>query len=93
LVSLQVIAVDQPTSGLSATAVLNVTVLDYNDNSPEFQALPDPLLFPEGHYSDSAPGEMHTILVTDDDVGPNGEVTLSLPSPNPLFTLREVRVF
>lgn len=86
-------AVDQPTSGLSATAVLNVTVLDYNDNSPEFQALPDPLLFPEGHYSDTAPGEMHTIRVTDADVGPNGEVTLSLPSPNPLFTFREVRLF
>ncbi|CAL8333307.1 unnamed protein product [Merluccius merluccius] len=86
---LQVIAVDQPTSGLRATAELNFTVLDYNDNSPQFQAFPDPLQVPEGQYSDATPGEVHTIRVTDDDAGLNGKVTLSLPSPNPLFTLRE----
>ncbi|CAL8329316.1 unnamed protein product [Lota lota] len=86
---LQVTAVDQPASGLSATAELKVTVLDYNDNSPQFGAFPDPLLVSEGHYSDAAPGEVYTFRVTDDDDGPNGEVTLSFASPEPLFTLRE----
>ena len=70
--------------------MINLEVLDYNDNSPQFGAFPDPLLVSEGHYSDTASGEVHTFLVTDEDAGPNGEVTLSFPSPNPLFTLREV---
>ena len=86
----QIVAVDQPTSGLSSTAEINLEVLDYNDNSPQFGAFPDPLLVSEGHYSDSAPGEVHTFLVTDEDAGPNKDITLSFPSPNPLFTLREV---
>ncbi|XP_030207359.1 protocadherin Fat 4 isoform X1 [Gadus morhua] len=86
---LQIVAVDQPTSGLSSTAEINLEVLDYNDNSPQFGAFPDPLLVSEGHYSDSAPGEVHTFLVTDEDAGPNKDITLSFPSPNPLFTLRE----
>ena len=86
----QVVAVDQPTSGLSGTAEIDIEVLDYNDNSPQFGAYPDPLLVSEGHYSDAAPGQVHTFLVTDEDAGANQEVTLSFPSPNPLFSLREV---
>ncbi|XP_078146234.1 cadherin-23-like [Centroberyx gerrardi] len=86
---LQVVAVDQPVDSLNATAQLNITVLDYNDNTPQFLALPDPLQVPEGDYSDKTPGEVFTIRATDADLGPNGEVTLSLLSPNPLFRFRE----
>lgn len=82
---------DQVPDGLTATAQLNITVQDYNDNAPQFPAIPDPVLFPEGDYSEEAPGEVLTIVPTDPDLGPNGEVTLSLSSPHPLFRFREVR--
>lgn len=85
------VAVDQLIDGLNSTAQLNITVLDYNDNAPHFPSIPDPLLIPEGVYSEETPGEVFTIVPTDADLGPNGEVTLSLPSPHPLFRFREVR--
>ena len=82
---------DQVTDGLSATAQLNITVLDYNDNTPQFPAIPDPLYFPEGDYSEETPGEVFTIRPTDADLGPNGEVSVALASRHPLFRFREVR--
>ncbi|XP_034044704.1 protocadherin Fat 4-like isoform X2 [Thalassophryne amazonica] len=81
---LQVVAVDQVSDGLNATAQLNVTVLDYNDNTPQFPVLPDSLPISEGNYSET-PSEIYTIVPTDADLGPNGEVTISLASPHPLF--------
>ncbi|KAL7403573.1 hypothetical protein ABVT39_002455 [Epinephelus coioides] len=84
-----VVAVDQVTDGLNSTAQLNITVLDYNDNAPQFPSIPDPLTIPEDDYSEENPGEIFTIVPTDADLGPNGEVTLSLPSPHPLFRFRE----
>ncbi|KAM4594440.1 protocadherin Fat 4 [Fundulus diaphanus] len=86
---LQVVAVDQATDGLSATAQLNIAVLDYNDNTPQFPAIPYPLHFPEGEYSKEKPGEIFTILPTDADIGLNGKVTVSLMSPHPFFSFRE----
>ncbi|XP_068583517.1 protocadherin Fat 4 [Cebidichthys violaceus] len=86
---LQVVAVDQVTDGLSSTAQLNVTVLDYNDNAPQFPTIPDLLQIPEGDYSEVTPGDIVTIVPTDADLGPNGEVTLSLLPPHPLFRFRE----
>ncbi|XP_051801959.1 cadherin EGF LAG seven-pass G-type receptor 1-like [Acanthochromis polyacanthus] len=86
---LQVVAVDQVTNGLSSTAQLNVTVLDFNDNTPQFPSIPDPLWIPEGDYSEESPGKIFTIVPTDVDLGLNGEVILSLPSPHPLFRFRE----
>ncbi|XP_039469766.1 protocadherin Fat 4 [Oreochromis aureus] len=86
---LQVVAVDQVTNGLSSTAELNFTILDYNDNSPQFPSIPDPLMIIEGNYSKESPGEIFTITPTDADLGLNGEVTLSLISPHPLFRFRE----
>lgn len=86
----QVEAVDQE-DGLTATAQLNITVLDYNDNTPQFPSIPDPLLIPEGNYTEENPGDIFHILPTDADLGPNGEVTVSLASPQPLFRLTEVR--
>ncbi|XP_027138360.1 protocadherin Fat 4 isoform X1 [Larimichthys crocea] len=86
---LQVVAVDQVPDGLNSTAQLNITILDYNDNAPKFPAIPDPLEIPEGEYSEETPGEIATIIPTDPDLGLNGEVTLSLSSPNPLFKFNE----
>ncbi|KAL3066367.1 hypothetical protein OYC64_016342 [Pagothenia borchgrevinki] len=86
---LQVVAVDQLVDGLRATAQLNISVLDYNDNAPQFPIIPDPLLVPEGDYSEKNPAEILMIVPTDADLGPNGEVTLSLASPHPLFRFRE----
>ncbi|XP_028265862.1 protocadherin Fat 4-like [Parambassis ranga] len=86
---LQVVAVDHVTDGLRSTAQLNITVLDYNDNAPQFPSIPDPLQIPEGHYSEEAPREVFAIVPTDADLGLNGEVTISLSSPHPLFKFRE----
>ncbi|KAK1886066.1 Protocadherin Fat 4 [Dissostichus eleginoides] len=86
---LQVVAVDQVVDGLRATTQLNISVLDYNDNAPQFPIIPDPLQVLEGDYSEKNPGEILMIVPTDADLGPNGEVTLSLTSPHPLFRFRE----
>ncbi|KAM6941222.1 protocadherin Fat 4 [Lycodopsis pacificus] len=86
---LQVVAVDQVTGGLSSTARLGITVLDYNDNAPQFPTIPEPLRIPEGDYSEDTPGNVFAIVPTDADLGPNGEVTLSLLPPHPLFRFRE----
>lgn len=81
---------DQPSSGLSATAVINISILDYNDNAPEFPNIPEELKIPEGEYSDKSPADITNIKPTDPDLGLNGEVTLSIFPPNPLFRFREV---
>lgn len=89
----QVVAVDQVTEGLRATAQISITILDDNDHGPQFPAIPDPLLILEGEYSEGSPGVIHTILPTDADLGSNGEVTVSLSTPHLLFRFREVRGF
>ncbi|XP_044201132.1 protocadherin Fat 4-like [Thunnus albacares] len=86
---LQVVAVDHVTDGLRATAQLNITVLDYNDNAPQFPDIPDPLFIPEGDYSEDTPREVFPIRPTDADLGLNGEVSLTLASRNSLFRFRE----
>lgn len=82
---------DQVSEGLRATAQLNIAVLDYNDHAPQFPSIPDPVQIPEGEYSEESPGAVLTIVPTDADLGLNGEVSLSLSSPHPLFRFREVR--
>lgn len=83
---------DQVSGGLNATAQLNISILDYNDNSPQFPAIPDPLQVAEGEYTEERPGYIYTIVPTDADLGPSGEVTLSISPPHPLFRFREVRL-
>lgn len=88
----QVVAVDQASRGLSATAQLNISILDYNDNAPQFPTIPDPVQVAEGPYTEEKPGHILTIVPTDADLGPSGEVTLSISPPHPLFRFREVRL-
>ncbi|XP_066552590.1 protocadherin Fat 4 isoform X2 [Amia ocellicauda] len=88
---LMVEAVDTETNGLSATAVVNITILDINDNNPQFKTLPQNISIPEGDYTPDSPGEITRIVATDSDAGENGHVTLSILSadPNALFHFRE----
>ncbi|XP_075905067.1 protocadherin Fat 4-like isoform X2 [Nelusetta ayraudi] len=86
---LQVIAVDQPSGGLSATAVINISILDYNDNAPQFPTIPEQFEVKEGNYSEETPAEIINMKPTDPDLGPNGEVTIAIFPPHPLFRFRE----
>lgn len=86
------VAVDQASGGLNATAQLNISILDYNDNAPQFPAIPDPLQIAEGPYTEERPGHIFTIVPTDADLGPSGEVTLSISPQHPLFRFREVQL-
>ncbi|XP_050973873.1 protocadherin-9-like [Labeo rohita] len=86
---IEVIAVDQPVDGLSSTAQVNITVLDVNDNNPQFLPLPDPTEIQEGVYTPSSPGEVCLISATDSDIGENGRVTITTSSHSELFSFRE----
>lgn len=81
---------DQPSDGLSATATINISILDYNDNAPQFPNISAQFEIPEGNYSDESPRDIVNIKPIDPDLGPNGEVTISIFPPNPLFRFREV---
>ncbi|XP_049325190.1 cadherin-23 isoform X3 [Astyanax mexicanus] len=83
---IQVVAVDQPVDGLSSTAQVNITVLDINDNNPQFIDLQNPLEIPEDFM-----GEVYRIDVTDADIGPNGEVTVFTMSHIDLFSITRER--
>lgn len=80
------VAVDQPVNGLSATALVNITVLDVNDNNPQYPVFQNPLSIPEDKT-----GKVTQIQVTDPDLGPNGEVTLTTYSYNEVFGFKLVR--
>ncbi|GAA6072945.1 protocadherin Fat 4, partial [Tachysurus ichikawai] len=77
---IEVVAVDQPIDGLSATAQINITVLDVNDNNPQYPVFSNPLTIPEDKT-----GKVTQIQVTDRDIGPNGEVSLTTYSYNEVF--------
>lgn len=80
------VAVDQPIDGLSATAQINITVLDVNDNNPQYPVFSNPLTIPEDKT-----GKVTQIQVTDRDIGPNGEVSLTTYSYNEVFGFEAVR--
>ncbi|KAL7845474.1 hypothetical protein AOLI_G00236660 [Acnodon oligacanthus] len=79
---IQVVAVDQPVDGLSSTAQINITVLDVNDNNPQFIDLENPQMIPEDQT-----GEVYHIQVSDADIEENGMVTLTPYSYNELFII------
>ncbi|XP_048054351.1 protocadherin alpha-2-like [Megalobrama amblycephala] len=87
--NIQVIAVDRPVDGLSSTAQVIITVLDVNDNNPQFLPLPETIEIQEGVYTPSSPGEVCEILTTDADIGDNGRVTITTYSHTELFRFRE----
>lgn len=76
--------------GQSATAQVNITVLDVNDNNPEFLALPELIEIREGAYTSSSPGAVCMISAADSDIGDNGRVTISTSSHSDLFQFKEV---
>ncbi|XP_048052026.1 protocadherin Fat 4-like [Megalobrama amblycephala] len=87
--NIQVIAVDQPVNGLSSTAQVIITVLDVNDNNPQFLPLPEPIEIQEGVYTPSSPGEVCEILTTDADIGDNGRVTITTSTYSNFFSFRD----
>ncbi|XP_051751385.1 protein dachsous-like isoform X6 [Ctenopharyngodon idella] len=87
--NIQVIAVDQPVDGLSSTAQVIITVLDVNDNNPQFLPLPEPIEIQEGAYTPSSPGEVCEILTTDADIGDNGRVTITTSTYSNFFSFRD----
>lgn len=82
----QVVAVDQPVNGLSATAKINITVLDVNDNNPQYSDFQNPVTIAE-----DTTGDVIQIQVTDRDIGLNGDVTLNTISYNDVFGFKSVR--
>lgn len=80
------VAVDQPINGLSATARVNITVLDVNDNNPEYSDFLNPLKIPEDKT-----GSVTQIQVTDRDIGLNGDVSVTTYSYNDVFGFKTVR--
>ncbi|XP_067298573.1 cadherin EGF LAG seven-pass G-type receptor 2 [Pseudorasbora parva] len=84
-----VVAVDQPDDGFSSTAQVIITVLDVNDNNPQFLPLPETIEIQEGAYTPSSPGEVCEILATDSDIGDNGRVTITTSSYRNIFSFRD----
>ncbi|XP_053307224.1 cadherin-23 [Spea bombifrons] len=77
---LVVVVEDEGNPALSTTTTVNVTVLDENDNAPEFQRLPYEVTLDEG------PLTLNSVIITikaiDHDEGPNGTVSYSIISGN-----------
>ncbi|XP_016396188.1 protocadherin Fat 4 [Sinocyclocheilus rhinocerous] len=86
---IEVIAVDQPDDGLSSTAQVNITVLDVNDNNPQFLPLPERIEIQEGVYTPSSPGEVCVISATDSDIGENGRVAITTSSYSNIFSFKD----
>uniref|UniRef100_H3A003 Cadherin domain-containing protein n=1 Tax=Latimeria chalumnae TaxID=7897 RepID=H3A003_LATCH len=78
--SFQVWAIDDETNGLNSSAVLNITVLDVNDNNPEFEIQTYRFTIPEGNYSPDRPGQVGHIAARDMDEGENGHITFTRSS-------------
>ncbi|XP_026111491.1 cadherin-87A-like [Carassius auratus] len=86
--NIEVIAVDQPDDGLISTARVIITVLDVNDNHPQFLPLPEHIEIQEGVYTSSSPGEVCMISATDSDSGENGRVAITVYSHIEVFSFR-----
>ncbi|XP_074673251.1 protocadherin Fat 4-like isoform X1 [Strix aluco] len=76
--TLQVWAVDAPTNGLNSSALFHITVLDVNDNNPEFQMQPYSFSVLEGNYMLGAPARVGHVTATDLDEGENARITYYL---------------
>ncbi|XP_013037677.3 protocadherin Fat 4-like isoform X2 [Anser cygnoides] len=75
--TLQVWAVDE-VNGLSSSALFHITVLDVNDNNPEFQMQPYRFEVLEGDHRLAAPAVVGHVTATDLDEGENAQITYYL---------------
>ncbi|KAL9863596.1 protocadherin Fat 4-like [Geothlypis trichas] len=76
--TLQVWAVDNVTNGLNSSALFHITVLDVNDNNPEFQNLPYSFEALEGEYTLNNATRVGHVTATDLDEGENARITYYL---------------
>ncbi|XP_009578906.1 PREDICTED: protocadherin Fat 4-like, partial [Fulmarus glacialis] len=76
--TLQVWAVDAETNGLNSSALFHITVLDVNDNNPEFQMQPYSFAILEADYKLGAPARVGHVTATDLDEGENARITYYL---------------
>ncbi|KAM6367546.1 protocadherin Fat 4-like [Alca torda] len=76
--TLQVWAVDAETNGLNSSALFHITLLDVNDNNPEFQMQPYRFAILEGNYMLGAPARVGHVTATDLDDGENARITYYL---------------
>ncbi|XP_010077814.1 PREDICTED: protocadherin Fat 4-like, partial [Pterocles gutturalis] len=76
--TLQVWAVDAEMNGLNSSALFHITVLDVNDNNPEFQMQPYSFAILEGDYMLGAPAVVGHVTATDLDEGENARITYYL---------------
>ncbi|XP_054036153.1 protocadherin Fat 4-like [Dryobates pubescens] len=72
--TLQVWAVDAEINGLTSSALFHISVLDVNDNNPEFQMQPYSFAVPEGDYTPDTPARVGHVTATDLDEGENAQI-------------------
>jgi len=75
----------------TSTSLVYVTVLDDNDNYPKFINFTHDVSIREGNFTDSPYPVIH-IYATDEDIGPNGNVTYSLESNYNIFEINKYSV-
>lgn len=73
--NLTVQAVDHGVPPLSSTVLLSVTVLDVNDNPPEFT---NKIVYASVSESVSVGSEITAVHATSEDIGVNAEITYSI---------------
>ena len=78
--TLQVWAVDAEKDGLNSSSLFHITVLDVNDNNPEFQMQSYSFAVLEGDYRLGAPAVVGHVTATDLDEGENARITYYLSS-------------
>ncbi|XP_064002819.1 protocadherin Fat 4-like [Pogoniulus pusillus] len=79
-IHLEVLAIDAEINGLTSSALFHITVLDVNDNNPEFQMQPYSFVVPEGAYTPGTPARVGQVTATDLDEGQNAQITYYLSS-------------
>ena len=77
--------------GLSNTTQLLITIDDINDNPPVFQNIPETLIITQTEIQ-SQTTNFFTVLATDADSGPNGDIIYSYTTNRPNDSLTELTI-